>query len=141
MTLNAIKTAFLVMLAALFGAGQVCACASSHATSHDKMAGMDHASHQERMHHASHNAGEQHGGHEALCEEDCAHCNQTSLFQSANLSDFATVPSPPAPEKLALFIDIFSPPNVGNIPKPVISLAWLDPPPITPVTLKIRLLI
>lgn len=140
MAFSALKATFLVMLAILFGAGQACACAPSFNSSHKNMAGMDHAAHQEMTHNASHDAGDQHGGQEALCDEDCAHCNQTSLSQSANLSNIAAIPSPSAPEKLALFSDTFSLPNVGDIPSYVGSLAWLDPPLVTPVTLKIRLL-
>ncbi|GJL94286.1 MAG: hypothetical protein DHS20C05_06910 [Hyphococcus sp.] len=140
MALSAIKTAFLVMLATIIGAGQVCACAPTLNSSHENMATTDHAIHDEMDHSASHDVGEYHLEHDTSCEEGCAHCNQSSLSKSVNASGAATIPLPPAPEKLAIYADGVMFWKDSGVFKNARSLGWLDPPPITPVTLKIRLL-
>ncbi len=140
MALSTLKTVFLVMLATIIGAGQVCACASTFNSSHKDMTMTGHAVHEEMDHSASHDMSERHRDHDSTCEESCAHCNQSSLFKAVNTSGDATIPSPPAPEELATYADEVNIRNDRSVFEHTGSLGWLDPPPITPVTLKVRLL-
>lgn len=134
MNLRAVRPVLLFLLIFVMGAGQVCACVHPPEVS---------AASQQAMHHDHDIAGHHsHGDQNAPSDKStgCDHCEQFAYLSANNVGDAAALPLPPAPEKAILVTGVTPSYVPGFAPEVSKALAWLDPPLITPVTLKVRLL-
>lgn len=149
MRLRSAHSILVVLLALVMSIGQVCAC-TNHTPSqsaHDTPAHVAHAGssdHQSADHHHENASPHQSADnrHEMPCEDDndCAHCQQSAFLTSGSDIDQANLSPVPSYEKLAIIADVLPAYQPGFPPEALSGLAWLDPPPQTPVSLKVRLL-
>lgn len=139
MIFHMMKSGFVILLAMVFSASQLCACmspmgvtpAEQHQHQAPAMEMGDHADHQTKD-----TGHDRHGG-----ETGCSHCSAPSLLEAALAAKFTTTLSHPEFEKFVPSALALTDNRFGKI-LPMIARghAWLDPPPTTPITLKTRLL-
>jgi hypothetical protein len=132
---RAFRLVFVTLIVSLYAVAQAfCACAAIVSTNVDSQ----HAAHMQMQTGSSHD----HMGHKepAPSSNSCEHCEDgvsSALVQNAALAPAFKIIA--APVKFAA-IDQRAIDFVERLPKSYDKLRWLDPPSLTPVTLKIRLL-
>lgn len=140
LTLRTLLTAFLALL---ISAGQICACTSGLSSLDDISQDQTQTAHHNMQHGSAHHAGsdQSNNQHEAPGRE-CGHCSQPPYVKASTASDLSASLSG------ALSLEKFAAPSESIAPrfkvlrlKALVALAWRDPRPRTPVSLKIQLLI
>ena len=141
MTLHMMKSGLVILLALVVGASQLCACMASMNASPMMAAPFEHQSTVMEMgdHGAYHDEDSDHDMHGD--ETGCAHCSAPSLLETTLVAEFSALLSQPEIEKNVPSLLATASDGIAQTLSPIArGHAWLDPPPTTPITLKIRLL-